>query len=636
MINNKCILIHAPTGTGKTYTINKLINHFQNSQPDISICCLTSRRTMISTYENAIKLFNKDNQPIKFDTYLDNKFSLDDYYISSLEFLPFIKRQYNIIVLDEITSLIRHYYSETMDGKRYKSFINLIKLINEADYIICADAIFTDFVFKLFNNLSINYFYYRNNYKNCINKNMIIYKSPLFDTNNEIYKFIRKIKKDVINEKSIIIFSDSKQITESVFLILQKYNNNLNYYMVINKDSTDLETIKNCNQSFINKCVIISPKIIYGLDIQISYNNIYCIYKNTNKMNGMSSIEYHQQINRCRQTNNVHILFLNQPKYKINNSFIPFDSFCELENKRYQVYKNEINQINKKYDLVDEMCSSIDMTGNVQIINNLFTPIHYLKSWYDETFSKNKIELIEMLAKESGYNITYKKLEKSNKLNLTNFKNKLKQFQDNKKVETCNIATGIINGEDLNKITNKVLLEQLLIRSKILKINNCDNIKEILTDENKFNTFINKKYLDLSLDEFNKLKSSNDKNEIGIIQKDNKLIKKIELIFWLEQLVGIKRYDINGINVNNITLVKNKLLEKVNELILLSDGINSKARLIKYCKNKINKIEDNSGIKSMIADSYNSFGNIIIVTNKRVRIKGSTSIKYMKIYKLNN
>lgn len=652
MLNNKVVFIHSPTGSGKTHTINYLLNKIKITQSDFSVCCITSRRTMISTYENAINISQPNqNQTIKFDNYLKSKYSLDDYFISSLEFLPYIKRQYNVIVLDEITSLIRHYYSETMDGKRYKSFLNLIKLINEADYVICADAIFTDFIFKLFDNMSINYFYYRNDFKNCLGKNMIIYRSELYDVNSEIAKFVRLFKKDVQEKKSVLIFSDSKYITEAVFLLLQKYNNDLSYYMIINRDSTELDTITNCNQTFVNKCVIVSPKIIYGVDIQIKYDNIYCIYKNTTNMNGMSSIEYHQQINRSRQASDVHVLFLNQSKYKMSNHYIPFESFCELENKRYQEYKNEINQINNKYsplgahtpqrgyssaDVVDELCSTIDFSANAKIQENLFTPIHYLKSWYDETFARNKVELIEMLAKECGYSISYKKLETKNDFDKKDFKQKLETFGQEKAKEKLDIATGIVKGYNLDKISNKVLLEQLLARAKILKINNCTNIEEILANEKKFNTFINRKYLDLSLDEFNKFKSSKDKNEIGIIQKDSKLIKKIELIFWIEKLVGNKRYDIDRIQVNDVEVVKNKLMEKINELILLSDGIKSKNGLIKLYQNKINKLEDNDGIKSFIADCYNSFGEIICVKNKRVRNKETQERKYVKSYLLIN
>ena len=41
-------------------------------------------------------------------------------------------------------------------------------------------------------------------------------------------------------------------------------------------------------------------------------------------MNGMSALEYHQQINRCRQAKTINILFTNQEQYKLNNMIIPF------------------------------------------------------------------------------------------------------------------------------------------------------------------------------------------------------------------------------------------------------------------------------------------------------------------------
>jgi hypothetical protein len=97
-------------------------------------------------------------------------------------------------------------------------------------------------------------------------------------------------------------------------------------------------------------------------------------------------------------------------------------------------------------------------------------------------------------------------------------------------------------------------------------------------------------------------------------------------------LVGIKRYDIDGIDLIDIPNIKNKLIGKVNELILLSNGIKSKNGLIKLYKTKIKKIENNDDIKKLIVDSYNSFGEIIDIKNRRIRIKGTDERKYIKHY----
>lgn len=101
-------------------------------------------------------------------------------------------------------------------------------------------------------------------------------------------------------------------------------------------------------------------------------------------------------------------------------------------------------------------------------------------------------------------------------------------------------------------------------------------------------------------------------------------------------MVGIKRYDIDGIDLIDIPNIKNKLIGKVNELILLSNGIKSKNGLIKLYKTKIEKIENNDDIKKLIVDSYNSFVEVISVKNKRIREKGTDVLKYIKIYSLIN
>ena len=634
-LNRKCIILQSPTGSGKTHTINILLNQLyeKSNNNDFSICCITSRRTMISTYMNAIKIPSKSGSNINFISYLTDNNSLDDYFISSLEHMANIKRQYNVIVLDEITSLIRHYYSETMDGKRLRSFVNLINLLQDANYIICCDAIMTDYVFTLFDSILIHYYYYRNEYKISSGKNMIIYDSKTFNEMLEIKNFLKPVIRDIKAKKSVIIFSDSKKMTEQIFIILQEYNNDISYYLLINRDSTELDTITQCNETFVNKCVIISPRIVYGLDIQIPYENIYCIYKNCTKINGMSALEYHQQINRCRQAKNIHILFTKQEYYRVNNMFIPFESFCEIENKKYEEYNDNINIMNRNYKLVDELCSTVKINGKTINYESLFTPIHYKKAWYDILFSKNKMEIIELLAKEAGYNIIKKQLVASATIDKKKINMNIKEFDINKKKEISTIASSIVEN-DYYDVANKQLLEQLLIRANLLKINNCPNLKEILGDERKFTTFINRKYLDLTYDEFNKFKVSKDKNDISIINKDHKLINKIDLIFWLEKLLGNNRYDVDMIECDDADTIKEELLKKVNELILLSDGVKSKSGLIKLYKTKICKLNGNAMIKAFMADCYNSFGDIIQVTNKRIRNKETNKLDYIKLYKL--
>ena len=106
------------------------------------------------------------------------------------------------------------------------------------------------------------------------------------------------------------------------------------------------------------------------------------------------------------------------------------------------------------------------------------------------------------------------------------------------------------------------------------------------------------------------------------------------LIFWLEKLVGNNRYNIDMIKCDNIDTIKSELLKKINELILLSDGVKSKSGLMKLYKTKINKLCDNNSIKAFMADCYNSFGDIISITNKRIRNKETHELEYIKIYKI--
>jgi hypothetical protein len=152
--------------------------------------------------------------------------------------------------------------------------------------------------------------------------------------------------------------------------------------------------------------------------------------------------------------------------------------------------------------------------------------------------------------------------------------------------------------------------------------------------EKKFNTFINKKYLDMSQIEIEKLKLSTDKNDISIIQKDNKIMQKLDIMFWLEKLINFERDKISDINYDNIDNINELLNKKIHELIILSDGTKSKKELKNRYKEKINNIENISDLQKFMMGCYNSFGNIMKVKYKKIRIKETNDYEYIKIYKL--
>jgi cob(I)alamin adenosyltransferase len=630
----RTILIHSPTGSGKTTAIEKIINHYieniyNGTKDDISILSIVSRRSMCGTHLKCFKNLN-------LKSYLDDQ-KFTQKYISSIEHLKSYNfYKYNIVILDEINSLISYLYSNTLDGRRLQCFQNLCRILFNANLVLCCDSNITNMVYEFIEkqrNIFGNILKYRNICKNKTGVNMVIYKCKSLNIERKIYSFCELMKNEVENNKSLLIFSDSKYITIMIKELLLKYNNNEDYYRLINKDYGTLEEIIDCNNQFINKCVIASPKIVYGVDITIPYENIYCIYKYTNTSNSMSSMEYHQQYSRARNCKNVIILNLNY--FENNNKYIPFQKHIEEEDKLFNKMKEYQGFLCKNYKIINDMCSDFDIYGQKINKQNIFANIHYYKSWYDKLFGINKMQLVKKLAEDAGYNIFEKELvlEEIPKGEIKNIKNMIKKYTDNiNELYDYILNCGDINQKDHRLATN--IIEEIYIRMKIFNIYNIEDlpdlIKEFVKDINKMKTYINKKYLNMDKKRFDEISIQLTNTDIPQLAKDNKIIRNIRILEKLEQIVEINRYEIENIKEDiDISKIKQQILENKQHIILLDDDMRSNNEKIKRLENNIKKITTRNQLQKFIVDCYNEFGYIFNIDSKRCKKDKILYTKYI-------
>ena len=687
--DTKTIVFHAQTGTGKTTSTEDIINYYVKyilindiKLEDYGLISIVTRRSMDATHKRAFSNYNLISY--------QNVNNFEEKYISSLEHLKFYNISlcsYGIVILDEINSLIRYIYSGTLEGRRKQCFINLCNLIRNAALIICCDSNITSMVTSFLNSNSLlfgNIYYYHNIYKNKIGVKMNIFRRTPIDIpekdddkyiiknidetiptkinikmynndknkvliynseNSKIADFCELFRNDIEKRKSVLVFTDSKDITIKVKKILMGYykqskrNKVLaeidlckfeSYFMVFNRHEGTMDELLNCNESFKNKCVIANSKILYGLDITIQYDNIYCIYKHTNSEKSLSSLEFFQQFSRSRNTKAVNILIIDSYYDKKINKFITFDEHKQNELIAYKNYKNQHIQLCKNYNVVDQLCSKIDIFGSEINTETIFAKVHFYKTWFDKLFSKNKFQLVFKIAEENGYEITHHNLPM-----VVDIKNLNECLIDNK-LKIKNIIKDIANG---NNITNERIkpniIEQYNARKKILDFDDeglDENQIEILCDDKKFDGFINKKYLNLTEEEFNRIAIKLNNTDIPQLAKDNKIINKIYAIKMIENILGIKRYEINKINPDiKLYDIKIKLREKdnINKILSLFDGIESRAKLFVRFNSKIDGIQYYDQLQKFMADCYNSFGDIIKyeakMTSKKIK-----SIRYQR------
>ncbi len=103
-------------------------------------------------------------------------------------------------------------------------------------------------------------------------------------------------------------------------------------------------------------------------------------------------------------------------------------------------------------------------------------------------------------------------------------------------------------------------------------------------------------------------------SDLGFVAKNDKTFVKIETLFWLEELLGIKRFAIQDINIGEDKMqgIKDKLLENINKVMMFREDLMSKKRLTERTTNNINKIQHNDQLQEFVSRNfYNTYGKII-------------------------
>lgn len=617
-----CIGAHSPTGTGKTTLCNKIITNQIKLHPNYKILSVITRRSMSACHLNA---FNTPDSPVKFSSYLDESIQTMEYFISSLEFLSQVNEKYEIVILDEINSLINYFYSSTLSNRRLQCVANLIKILDKAKLIIGVDANITDMVWVMLKQMDKKIYYYKNSYQNKKDVLLNIYSCCKYNEDNNLITWCEKfvIPKYISKSQSCLILTDSKEITDKLKLIFIKYNSNEDYYRIFTREEGTLEDLKNINKVGTNRLILASPKIVYGADITIQYDEIFLIYRRTSGLISMDALGMVQQMGRARKTKGVNLLALDPVSKYSYNQFVDYDENKKTQEQCINFHKKYQDEMCKKYDVINEMgCTIFTPDGKIKFTSDSFmTEIHYLKTWYDTLFYRNKVDIIRLVAKDYGY-----KINEIDWNPFIKFGSSLKSQLKLKKEEIIELSKKIYRGEETDpkyKYYIDNLKEQIGVREKYLKgITDVILYEELTCDQEKFTNWLYKKYMDLDKIEFEKKLININNNEISQVAKDTDIFNKINSCFWIEQTLNFSRYKIEDIKCNDIEAVKKIFNKNIEIFYSIFKNNASKERIIKLLKNKINSINDLNSLQKFVADCYNGIiENIIKFELKKIYIK---------------
>ena len=317
--NSDCknLIIKSPYGTGKTKLLQKIINDFNVKK----VLFISYRKTLSNDLHGNFKDLN-------FQIYTDNKFKADK-LICQVDSIHKISDwdvpTYDLVILDEIESVLNHFSATTLDQKEFK-FDLLKAIIHNSKKCIMLDGDIGKRTLLYASNISDNYCYIKNEFPKSV-KHFIFQSSKI--------KFDDDIQNKLTNNKKIIIVSMSSEIAHQYYY---KYYKNYKVALHTSKTDDDLfNQLKDVNTYWSNfDIVIYSPSIESGVDFNLKYfDNMYCILAPAST----SQRGFMQMANRIRILNDNNIqVFLNGMTHN--------DKVFEYT---YSEVKNYFNTISNKY-----------------------------------------------------------------------------------------------------------------------------------------------------------------------------------------------------------------------------------------------------------------------------------------------
>ena len=663
--NYNNIIIKSGLGTGKSVSVcNFLAYYLKNKNKNASILIISPR----ISYSNSINQTLENELKIKFDIYNDSTIKINDSnrLILSVFSLARIERNYDIIVLDEIESIINVFKSKECHIdylKNYNIFYDLIKnsLVN-----LFLDGDINNSTLKLCNDIK--------------NKNSILYINNInFKKRNvNIYTNLsnieNKLNEDIKNKKKIVIFHYSKN---KIINLKKIYELNYPDKKIIvhysgSKDNNLLEK-KDDKNNFISinniwdkaDILIYNSSITVGIDFNKNYFDKVYIFNDLINL----TRDVIQSINRIRYYKDDEINLYNPHKGKNDcEDEILINIFNEdqMENLINDVIKDElfINEYNSYIDnnndynkivnngYIDNcgidynLIKKNDNYKDGKIISDYMNMKEYFKNKYSNMSELMKIlfnrsfEEHQLNKKYSNSFFIYFFLNNGYNINIINEKLNISKNSEEED-EIYKICEDLYNecyenyfGYSTDECENKIkyMNDDILLKYIIENQKNHNKLFKHNDDYNKIKTFIifNKKYNVNEFDNINKvfkffMSSTNIKyfrryneyiNDISVYDKINNKLKLYNCI----EVINKNEYILDEIRTNILKL-SNINKDNINKVIQCKK--NDIKIAFKYIEDNIEKIKEITEYKNIYNDNKNN-KNLLYVLYKNI-------IKYYNI-----
>lgn len=583
----KTVVLKSSMGTGKTEMIIDYINRHKPKR----ILMISTRQSYANNVHKRLKEFN-------FTNYLDDKlnFHTKDRIIVQLESLHHLEREpikvFDLIILDEIESILYHFSSDTIASINESTFNLLYALCKskktkiiamDADYNIRAHEFVKDIGdYEIINNI----------YKKSETK---------IELTGNLNFFIDDIKKSIGNKLKICIIGLSTkilyQLTEIFDIMKVKY-------ILHSRDSDDSlkKELTDVNKLWGQYQVcMFSPTISVGVDHTDKYfDKVYSIIIS----DCASPRTYLQMLGRIRNMKENRILTYYQGCNSAINKFMynyeDMKEYFKYTSSIIATKKYEFDENGSMYSYIDESLFNKIMMYNK--IENLNKTSEYFMTSLNQCCNDTNYKLV-FIDKSKG---VFSEIE----LNDDIYKDKIINANDINTSEYLNIA---------NKINNNIATENEKFsfqKYRFKKFWKLDEVNDKLLNDYFRNEIVMNRLLMLL--------------KIEVIDDDYLDYDVNEKIEVLNKIIKILGFDMNNLN---IVLHADEYYKNINKLLTdseFSKNYDKIRTLFNRPKTKLNVNMKGSGLAKFLNGFFEQFGMYIKCkeTKKMIDIKRSSTMNY--------
>jgi hypothetical protein len=369
----KTFAFKSPYNTGKTSLVSQILDEFDPQK----VLFITHRQSLTNelygTFGNhgfcsyLNQAFDAQRLICQIESLHKITLNSDPFYYESTRII----NSYDLVILDEIESLLYHYESPTIELKQ-QTFNLMSDIIRKSKKVLALDG---DFGNRAYDFIS--------DFGNSIILHNTIKKDPKhISFSNDLIKFDKSINDQLLDNKKIVIVTMSADIATKYY---EKYKSSYKVLMHCGKSDDQLkELLKNVEGNWIKYDMIIySPSVQSGVSFDIPhFDKMFVVLSSKS----CSARDLNQMCHRVRQFMNNNIdVYLNGLPFREKVVFHTYDEAAEyvkliyskysigydnLENYETSLYTkilihNELENLNKSpYYFVPMFIKLINEKGN--------------------------------------------------------------------------------------------------------------------------------------------------------------------------------------------------------------------------------------------------------------------------------